>query len=73
MKDRFANLCNIKDFIFSKSFNSNFSSIVLLSSRSWVEATLVENNQVLLVLFKDVVENSNNLCVEIHSVAISVV
>jgi hypothetical protein len=46
---------------------------MLLTAGGWVEATLVEDDQVLSVLLEYVVEYSNNVRIKIHTMAVSVV
>ena len=55
---------NVKDLV--DAIDAKCTNVVGLSSGSWVEATLIEDHQVPLVLFLDVCENSDAFSSEVH-------
>ena len=67
VKDTFTDLDaidNVEDLI--DAIDAKCSNVVGLASRCWIEATLIKDHQVSLVLFLDVCENSDALGGEVH-------
>lgn len=63
----FANLDAVSYFKnFVNTFDAQVTCVVLLTTRGRVEAALVKNNQVSLVIFELVSEDSNALTFEVH-------
>ena len=59
---------NIVDLV--NTLDSHSSCVILLTTRSWVEATLIENHQVTFVFFELIGKDLNDLSSEVHLVGV---
>ena len=60
----FEAICDLKNNV--DAFNRQRPRVILLTTRSWVETTLVQDDQVALVLLELVCEYFDDLAGEVH-------
>lgn len=73
VKDNLADLNGIDDLEFAvDALDGDHTSVVLLTSRSWVDGRLIEDEEIWNVLLENILENVNDGGIELHQVMILV-